>query len=360
MIILACLTCFMPLEEKVGQMMIVNFRGEIANDHAKVLIQEVGVGGIIYYNWANQLSSPEQVQNLSDSLQSLAKIPLLIAVDQEGGKVARLKDGFTLSPGNRAIAEQGDPNLAKDFAFIMGQEMKAVGINMNLAPVVDVNVNPKNPVIGDRSFSDSPEVVTIFGKAALDGYHQAGLITTLKHFPGHGDVEIDSHVDLPILHQSMHELEQVELFPFSNLAKDTDAIMTAHILVPALDVENCATFSKKILSYAREIIGFDGLIVADSLVMQGALKQCNTVEIAAIRAINAGCDLLLFGGKMLHEDQEKKELSPADIKHIHKFIVEAVKTGLISEERIDESVHRIMKLKNAQFLGHSSQDDSRL
>lgn len=347
MIILACLSCFMPLEEKVGQMMMVCFRGESANENAKELIQEVGVGGIIYYTWANELSSPKQVQHLSESLQALAKIPLFIATDQEGGRVARLKEGFTLSPGNQAIAATGNPHIAYDYAFVMGQEMKAVGINMNLAPVVDVNVNPKNPVIGERSFSDSPEIVAIFGKEALNGYHRAGVMTTLKHFPGHGDVETDSHTDLPIVNKPLHELEQIELFPFAVLAKDTDAIMTAHILVPSMDEENCATLSKKILSYLRETTGFKGLIVADSLTMQGVLKQCNSLEEATLRAINAGCDLLLFGGKLLI-GQENKETSPDDIKRIHTLIVEAVKNGLISEERINESVERILQLKNAQ------------
>src|SRR5947207_2212532 len=153
MFILACLSCFMPLEEKVGQLLMTHFRGEIANDDAKTLIQDVGVGGIIYYTWANELRSPAQVHALSKSLQDLAK-------------------------------------------------------------------------------------------TTLDGYHKAGVITTLKHFPGHGDVAIDSHTDLPIVYKSIEELEAAELLPFTRLANDTEAIMTAHILIPAMDTENCATLSK--------------------------------------------------------------------------------------------------------------------
>lgn len=347
MAILACLFCFhqMTLEEKVGQVLMVHFRGEVANEDAKTLIQETDVGGIIYYNWANGLTSPQQVQELSASLQKLADIPLLIAADQEGGRIARLKSGFTLFPGNKALADTKDPRLAEQVAFATGQEMRAVGVNMNLAPVVDVNTNTRNPIIGTRAFSDSPEIVTTFARAAVDGYHNAGLITTLKHFPGHGAVNVDSHTDLPIIHKSMQELEAVELLPFAKLASGADAIMTAHILVPALDENNCSTLSKKTLSYLRDTIGFNGLIIADSLVMEGVLKQCKTVDEAAIRALNAGCDMLILGGKMLNSDQEKKELTPADVKRIHRSIVRAVKEGMIPEERLNTAVTKILELK---------------
>lgn len=144
----------LKLEEKVGQLLMVHFHGEVANEEARILIQETGVGGIIYYNWSNGLSSPEQVRALSEDLQKMipGKIPLLIATDQEGGVVARLAKGFTLFPGNRALGETGDSGLAKSAALAMGQELQAVGINMNLAPIVDINSNPRNPVIGIRSF----------------------------------------------------------------------------------------------------------------------------------------------------------------------------------------------------------------
>lgn len=348
MLILACLVCFsqMTLEEKVGQVLMVNFRGEIANVDAKVLIQDVGVGGFIYYNWANGLSSFNQVRKLSDSLQSLAKVPLLIAVDQEGGKVTRLKNGFTDLPGNKTIADMGDSKIAEQLAFTMGQEMKEAGINMNLAPVVDIHVNPLNPVIGTRSFGDTPEIVTTFGKATIEGYHHAGIITTLKHYPGHGDVEIDSHVDLPVVYKSIEDLEKMELLPFKELSHDTDAIMTAHILVPAIDAISCATLSEKHISYLRIVIGFQGLIVSDSLLMEGVLKQCKTVDEAAICALHAGCDLLILGGKKLnYELSKEEELTLSEVLHIHQSIVNAVQQGRIPEERINQAVERILQLK---------------
>jgi beta-N-acetylhexosaminidase len=304
----------MSLEEKVGQLLMVHFHGEFANEDARSLIQDAKVGGIIYYNWSNGLSSPEQVQALSAGLQKLAResrasIPLFIAVDQEGGVVARLNNGFTVFPGNKALGMTGDPNLAEASALAMGQELQAVGVNMNFAPVVDVNINPRNPVIGIRSFSDNPETVVAFGKRALQGYNRAQIIATLKYFPGHGDVEVDSHEDLPIVNKPIEELEQVELLPFARLASSADTIMTAHILVPALDAENCSTLSEKTLSYLKTTLGFQGVIITDSLVMEGVLKKCRTVDEAAIQALNAGCDILLLGGKQLVGGHTNLELS---------------------------------------------------
>lgn len=340
----------MSLEEKVGQILMVHFHGEVINDDAKTLIQDAKVGSIIYYNWSNGLTSPAQVQALSTGLQRLAKenrvpIPLLIAADQEGGVVARLQSGFTSFPGNRALGETSDPNLAKLSALAMGQELQAVGINMNLAPVVDVNSNPRNPVIGVRSFGDDPETVIAFGKNSLAGFKQAEVIATLKHFPGYGDVAVDPHEDLPIIRKSKAELEQVELLPFAKLASSADAIMTAHILVPALDSENCSTLSEKTLDYLRNVIGFQGVIVADSLVMDGVLKKCHSVDEASIAALNAGCDLLILGGKLLVGERTGFELTTADVQRIHSSIVQAVKSGRVREEKLNRVVERILALK---------------
>ena len=335
------------LEEKVGQILMVHFHGEIANEDARTLVQDVKVGGIIYYNWSNGLTSPEQVRTLSADLQKLAReIPLLIATDQEGGAVSRLQSGFTRFPANRTLGETADPSLAKTVALSMGKELRAVGINMNLAPVVDVHSNPKNPVIGARSFGTTPEIVIAFGKESLEGFKEAKIIATLKHFPGHGDVGVDSHADLPVLHKSQEKLEQTELLPFAKLAPFADAIMTAHILVPALDPDNCSTLSEKTLTYLREVIGFQGVIVSDSLVMDGVLKKCQSVDEAAIKALNAGCDLLILGGKLLIGEHAGFELTIADVQRIHASIVQAVKDGRVSEDKLNKSVARILKLKN--------------
>jgi beta-N-acetylhexosaminidase len=340
----------MTLEEKVGQLLMVHFHGETANAEAQILIQETKVGGIIYYNWSNGLYSQTQVATLSAGLQKLTEnnripLPLLIAADQEGGIVSRLRQGFTEFPGNKALGMTGDPALAEAAAFAMGQELYSVGINMNLAPVVDINTNPQNPVIGLRSFGEDPETVIAFGEQALNGYKRAHIISTLKHFPGYGDVSVDPHSALPLVNKSKAELESTELLPFAQLAASADAIMTAHILVPALDEENCATLSEKTLTYLRETLGFQGVIVADSLVMEGVLTKCGTVDEASIAALNAGCDLLILGGKLLIGEHSGFELTTPAVQRIHNSLVQAVKEGRIQEARLDQAVEKILTLK---------------
>lgn len=333
----------LTLEEKVGQLLIVHFNGEECNPDATRLIHDAHVGGFIYYNWSNRLSSPPQVKNLSHQLQEEATIPLFIAVDQEGGRVTRLKEGFTQFPSNGEVGKTGDPSIAEHNAFVTGQELKQVGINMNLAPVVDVNVNPQNPVIGDRSFGSDPQTVIAFASQALEGYKRAGVLCVMKHFPGHGDVTVDPHKDLPIVDKPIYSLEKVELAPFAAL--NAPAIMTAHILVPTLDPDNPATTSKAILTdLLRNKIGYDGVIMSDSLVMEGLLKQYSSIEEAAIAAINAGCDVLILGGKQLLANHEGYELDVDDVIRIHKALVNAAKLGKID---IDESVNRILKLKES-------------
>ena len=338
----------LSIEQKVGQLLIAHFNGEVANEETRILIQDIGVGGIIYYNWSNGLLSPQQVLQLSASLQKLAKeskasIPLFLAVDQEGGAVARL--GFTLFPTNQMVGETDDPQLAGEVARMIGEELNAVGINVNLAPVVDINSNPNKSIIGTRSFGSSPEKVVIFGAQALKSYRQTNVIAVLKHFPGHGEAHLDSHIDLPVIDKSMEELEKCELVPFSQLAKDADVIMTAHLLVPALDKENCSTLSKKTLDYLKTSLNFQGVIVTDSLVMQGVLKQCATVDEAAIRALEAGCDILLLGGRQLVDSRPSLELTVSDVNRIKNSILGAIATGRLSEESVQKAYEKVLKLK---------------
>ncbi len=344
----------MSLEEKVGQLLMVHFHGEEVNEDAITLVQKLHVGGIIYYSWANGLNSSEKVYHLSESLQKLAKqnripLPLFIALDQEGGVLSRLSQDFTAFPGNRALAMTGNEKLAELSAFAIGEELCAVGINMNLSPVVDINNNPRNPVIGVRSFGDTADIVVSFADHALRGFRESGIVTSLKHFPGHGDVEIDTHEDLPILHKTLEQLEKMELIPFSNLANQADTVVTAHIIVSAFDDQNCVTLSKSSLDYLRETIGFKGVILTDSLIMEGLLKNCASIDEAAIRAINAGCDILLLGGKQMN-GADQKEITVADVQRIHTSLVNAVRDGRISEERLNQALERILDLKNRYAL----------
>lgn len=349
----------MTIEEKIGQVLLVHFRGEEANDEAQKLIQELHVGGFIYYNWANGLNSPEQVSRLSTGLQKLAEkqthpIPLFIVADQENGLVARVK-GLTTFPGNKALGMTGDPKLAELSAYITGKELETVGVNFNLSPVVDINNNPRNPIIGIRSFGDTAGIVIPYAENAILGYHKAGMITCLKHFPGHGDVETDSHEDLPIINKTKEQLEATELLPFKVLAADADSVMTAHILIPSIDSKNCATLSKKILDILRDDIGFNGVIIADSLVMEGVLKNSGSADEAAIQSFNAGCDIIMLGGSQLLGNNILRELTVDDVTRIHKFLVDAVASGRISMQRLDSSVARILALKERYNLTLSSQ-----
>ena len=257
--IVVCLPKEMTMKEKVGQLLMVHFHGEEANEDAKCLIQDLGVGGIIYYSWANGLHSPHQVRVLSQGLQSIAQqnrnpIPLFISVDQEGGVVSRFHQGFTSFPGNGALGRTKNLDLAEEIAFAMGEELRSVGANMNLAPVIDVNVNPKNPVIGIRSFGDDPALVAAFGHRMLQGNKRAHVIGVPKHFPGHGDVDTDSHENLPIVRKSMDMLRKIELIPFERLAPEAEAIMTAHILVPALLLPERHASQRSFLSFLEYLV----------------------------------------------------------------------------------------------------------
>ncbi len=327
------------LEDKVAQLFMVHCR---TDEEATTLIKTIKVGGVIYYNWANDLTSREKIAALSRRLQSLSRIPLLIAADQEGGLVARA--ALTVFPGNKALGMTHTPSLAHEAALAMGKELLDVGINTNLAPVVDVKVEPRNPCISIRAFSADPEEVAAFGREALIGYQEAHVIPTLKHFPGHGDVTLDSHLELPIVNKPLRTLEQTELLPFKRLAPLSDMIMTAHLMVPALDPDHCSTVSKNTLDYLRNELHFKGVIITDSLVMQGVLKECGSIEEAAIQSLNAGVDLLLFGGRLLSGDS-LYELKASDIERIHHTIVQAIRQGRIAESRIDEALSRVLSLK---------------
>lgn len=322
----------LSLEEKIGQMLLPQFYGEQANDDARTLVKELKVGGILLFQYANGLSSPQQVRKLTYELQELSgNLPLFIAVDQEGGRVQRLKGEFTEFPSAYAVAKAGK---AFEVSQAIAEELKMVGINWNLAPVVDVNSNPRNPIIGDRSFGSTPSEVIENGSSWLKG--GKGILQTLKHFPGHGDVDVDSHHALPIVNAI-----EVASVPFRRLALMADCVMTGHLMVPEWDEKWCATLSKKILEgILRKGIGFDGIIVSDSLAMQGVRLQVDSLQEAALRAILAGCDVLCLGGKA-----GEFEISVEDVRAIRDYLVEAVASGALTEERIDASVERILEAK---------------
>ena len=339
----------LSLEEKIGQLLLVHFNGKEANTQAELLIEKAHVGGFIYYGWSNTLESFQQVKELSVSLNELnakyTQTPLFLSTDQEGGRVTRLKNGFSQFPSNRELASIDTPELSYETAAAQAIELKAAGLNMNYAPVVDVDTNPKNPIIGNRSYSSDPDKVITYSRASVAGYRDNKILAVIKHFAGHGDVTIDSHSNTPLNDKPPALLEQIEWKPFFALKNETEAMMTAHVIYSGVDPDHPASISSKLLTdILRESWGFQGLIISDSLIMKGLIKSKGSIEKAALTALLAGTDLLCFGGKLLNEPGQD-EITPNDILRIHTFLVDAVKTGKISEKRIDESLARIFKAK---------------
>lgn len=322
----------LSLEERVGQMFMTRYTGGFYHESSHVyqnvkrLVEEDGIGGIIPYFG----STHGTIENLNE-LQRLSRVPLLVAADYERG-VGQQLDGATLFPTNMALAATGSPELAYEQGRITALEARAVGVHVTFAPVMDVNSNPDNPIINFRSFGDSPEIVTRFGVEFIKGTQEFGLVSTGKHFPGHGDTGTDSHTTLPVIERGKEKFERIDLEPFREAVDaGVKMIMVAHIAVPSLDETRMpATLSGKLNgTLLRKELGFDGLIVTDAMEMGGITESFWAGE-AAIRTIEAGSDMVLL---------------PMDIDRAIQSVVEAVKSGRISEERINESVKRVLKVK---------------
>lgn len=330
----------MTLDQKIGQLFVIGFDGTDVDDDLRAMIEESHIGGVIYF--ARNIADPLQTAKLSAKLQRIAAESgnpgLIIAIDQEGGRVARLteKTGFTEFPSAMALGATGDPHNAFLAAQAMAQEMRQVGINADFAPDLDVNNNPLNPVIGIRSFSSDPAIVAAFGVEAVKGLQSEGVMAFGKHFPGHGDTDIDSHKGLPVIDHPLDRLQSVEFVPFEAAIKaDVSGIMTAHVEFLSIDPTNTpATVSQPVLTgLLRETMGYEGLIITDSLEMAALGEAGYPTEIAGSAAFMAGADLLLF-----NRDHDLHRRAIADLK-------QKLETGKISMERLDESVLRILSVK---------------
>jgi len=331
----------MTLGEKVGQLFIVAFRKDEKgnnvyeiNEHIKNQIEEFKIGGVILFS--ENIDTIDQTSSLIESMQSASKIPLFISVDEEGGRVSRLgsnpKMGITKLPSAQKIGEANDPDFAYQLGNKLGSELYTLGFNMNFAPVADVNTNPKNPVIGDRAFGSDPQKVGIMVEQIVKGIQEQDISAVLKHFPGHGDASKDSHEGAVIMEHDIERLKNVELVPFRNgISAGADAIMTAHIILPKIDSDNLpATLSKKILTgLLREELNYDGLIITDALEMN-AIKKHWSCDKASVMAFKAGADVLLM---------------PDSLEKAYNGILNAVINGDITEDTIDKSLHRILKVK---------------
>ena len=331
----------MTIEEKVGQLIMVGFEGTQANETIETYIRERFVGGVVLFS--RNIESPRQTAELTNQLQRLAgvttrQIPLFIGIDQEGGWVIRLKDGATVLPGNMALGATNSTALSEVAGEITAIELAAVGVNLNFAPVMDVNNNLDNPVIGRRSFGESPELVSRLGVPYIRGLQRKGVLATAKHFPGHGDTTVDSHFDLPTVNHDRERIHALELQPFrAAIDADVAAIMTAHIVYPAFDPNRPATLSPTILTdLLRKELGFDGLLITDDMEMKAIDDRYRSGE-AAVMAVEAGADIVM----VLWTPPKQIEVFDA--------LLSAVKSGRISEARLDQSVRRILKSKEATF-----------
>jgi len=342
----------MTLEEKVGQLFVQNVYGKDATtpDERNVplygvatpaeVVQKYHLGGAIYFAWTDNVQDPTQIAGLSNGLQRAAlgqeskvRVPLQVSIDQEQGVVTRIGPPATQFPGSMALGASRSTADAETAARITGQELRALGVNTNFAPVADVNVNPANPVIGTRSFSSDPQLAADMVAAQVRGYERRdGVSASAKHFPGHGDTATDSHVAFPVITHSRQQWEQLDAPPFkAAIAEGIDMIMTAHLSFPALDDSgDPATLSKPILTgLLREELGYDGVIVTDALNMQGVRDLYGDAEVA-VRALEAGVDQLL--------------MTPA-MDEAYAAVVGAVRTNRISTASLDAKVRRVLELK---------------
>jgi beta-N-acetylhexosaminidase len=330
----------MSMEEKIGQLVIVGLDGYEVDDYAKQLIEKYHVGGFVLFK--HNIKDARQMLALLNSLKqvnSINKIPLFLSIDEEGGKVSRMPEEFIKIPSSKRIGQINNTQLAYQVGNIFGKELKAFGLNMDFGPVLDINSNPKNPVIGDRSFGTDASIVSKLGVQMMKGIQAQNIISVVKHFPGHGDTSVDSHIGLPMVNTDMERLNSFELVPFNEAIKNkVDAIMIAHILLEKIDPDNPASFSKTIITdILRKHMKFDGIVITDDMTM-GAVVNNYDIGESAVKSIIAGSDIVLI----CHENDKKEAVITA--------INRAVETGLISPDRIDKSVYRILMLKQKYDL----------
>jgi beta-N-acetylhexosaminidase len=324
------------IAEQVGELFIVGVEGTQHTPELANWMARFHWGGVIVFG--RNVTSPAQLAEFLHGLQAATgpppHRPLLIAVDQEGGRVARLKAPFTDFPSAATVGQTGSDQLASEVGYTLATELRAVGINMDMAPVLDVLTNPANTVIGDRAFGSNPQCVARLGTAFMRGLQTGGVLAVAKHFPGHGDTLLDSHVAQPLSGRSDAQLQSCELVPFRGaIAAGVDAIMTAHVIYPVWDAQAPATLSPTILhGMLRREMGYQGVIISDDLGM-AAIAAALPWEEVPVRALRAGVDLLL-----ICHDRHRQEQA-------YDAVLQAIRDGRLSEELIARAVARIEALK---------------
>lgn len=328
----------MPLRRRVGQVLIGSFTGHAVPVELTALAREFDLSGVTLF--ARNVESPEQVLEVAFDAEALGVgAPAWVSVDQEGGRVARLKAPFTIWPPAATLGKASSPALTERFARALARELRAVGVSLDFAPVLDVLTNAANPAIGDRALSDDAERTATLGATIIRTLQAEGVAACGKHFPGHGDTTVDSHLELPLVEHATDRLRGVEFVPFrAAIAAEVACVMTAHVLVPALDEARPATLSPAILRLLRDELGHPGMIVSDDLEMQAIGRQWSPAE-AAVAAIKAGCDTVLVCA------------GDVDVQaSVLEALVKAVESGELPLARLDDAVARVGRQK-ARFLG---------
>jgi beta-N-acetylhexosaminidase len=333
---------------QAGQRLMVGFEGMAASADLRALIKQYGVGHVILF--ARNVDGPEQLAELAREIQGIARdagqdLPVMIGVDQEGGRVARLREPWTLWPSLRALGRLGSEAYAERMGRALAAELEPCGIRWDFAPVVDVDTNPANPVIGDRSFGEDPALVGRLGAAMIRGLQEGYVAACAKHFPGHGDTSLDSHLELPIVTHSPSRLEEVELRPFRAATEaGVASVMTAHVLMPELDETLPATLSPRIVeTLLRRQMKYDGVVVSDDLEMKAVAKGWGPGE-AAVLAAQAGCDLLTMSK------------SPESQVAAVEALVRARESDAIAAPVMDASLLRLRRLKQRFLLPYRDPD----
>jgi beta-N-acetylhexosaminidase len=326
------------IRRHVGQLAIAGFAGFSIPPDLRLLAREFDLGGILLF--ARNVEAPEQVSEVSRDVQALAgELPLWVSTDQEGGRVARLKSPFTVWPPMMALGRSGDEGLAERFARALAAELRAVGISLDYTPVLDIHTKSANPVIGDRALSERADDVARLGRVIIRTLQTEGIAACGKHFPGHGDTSVDSHHELPVVDHPPDRIERVELVPFkAAIEANVASIMTAHILIPALDDQQPATLSPRIIDgMLKRELGYQGLVVTDDLDMKAISAKYGTAE-ATVAAIAAGCDAVLLCG----QDQG------AQVAAI-EAVIHAVEDRTLPLKRVEDALARHRRVKE-RFL----------
>lgn len=341
----------MNVKQKVGQLFCVSFTGTELSQNVRDFFEKYCVGNVILFskNIDNAVQTADLCREIQSEIRKNTGADAFIGTDQEGGTVVRITDGALYYPGAMATAATGSVDYARQVGEYMGAELKALGINIDFAPVADINSNPDNPVIGARSFGDSAEIASEYAVSFVNGMNASGIVSAAKHYPGHGDTDTDSHYGLPMINKSADELMDLELVPFKKLIDGhVPAIMAAHIIYPQIDADNPASMSKILLTdILRNTLGFDGIIVTDGLRMGAVADNFGSAD-ACAAAINAGADLLITGS-----GGENEDLSLDAQKACIERVLEAAESGEITEETLDAAVLRILKCKSDYAIGES-------